>query len=87
MAVAQPGIARSSWSVPMQMYQATCKAGLFSSIFWEQGFDKVRESSGTLELFEQFDVQLWKWRYLLVSMVILDQNMLVLAYMYIINYN
>jgi len=33
-------------------------SGLFSSIFWEQGFDKVRESSRTLELFEQFDVQL-----------------------------
>jgi len=35
-------------------------AGLFSSIFWEQGFDKVCESSRTLELFEQFDVQFRK---------------------------
>jgi hypothetical protein len=40
---------------------------LFRSIFWEQGFDKVRKSSRTLELFEQFDVQFWKWRILLVS--------------------
>jgi hypothetical protein len=32
---------------------------LFSSSFWEQGFDKVRESSRTLELFEWFDVQFW----------------------------
>jgi hypothetical protein len=31
--------------------------GLFGSIFGEQGFDKVRGSSRTLELFEQFDVQ------------------------------
>jgi hypothetical protein len=29
-------------------------------VFWEQGFDKVRESSRTLELFEGFDVQFWK---------------------------
>jgi len=33
------------------------RSGLFSSFFWEQGFDKVRESSRTLELFEGFDVQ------------------------------
>ena len=33
---------------------------LFSSFFWEQGFDKVRESSRTLELFEGFDVQFWE---------------------------
>ena len=57
-------------------------SGLFSSFFWEQGFDKVRESSRTLELFEQFNVQFWKWRTLLVPMVILFQNMLVLYYMY-----
>ena len=63
--------------------------GLFSSIFWEQGFDKVRESSRTLKVFEQFDVQFRKWKILLVSMVSLVQNMLVLSYMcvyvYIIN--
>jgi len=40
--------------------------GLLSSFFWEQGFDKVCESSRTLELFEQFDVQFRKWRILLV---------------------
>ena len=34
--------------------------GLFSSICWEQGFDKARESSRTLELFEGFDVQFWE---------------------------
>jgi hypothetical protein len=33
---------------------------LFSSFFWEQGFDKVCESSKTLELFEGFDVQFWE---------------------------
>ena len=60
---------------------------MFSSISWEQGFDKVRESSRTLELFEQFNVQFRKWRILLVSMVILVQNMLVLFYMYIMYYN
>jgi hypothetical protein len=32
--------------------------GLFSSLFWEQGFDKVRESSRTLELSEGFNVHL-----------------------------
>ena len=37
-----------------------CKAGLFSSFVWEQGFVKVRESSRTLELFEGFDVQSWE---------------------------
>jgi hypothetical protein len=58
--------------------------GLLSSIFWEQGFNKVPESSRTLELFEQFDLQFRKWRTLLVSMVLLVQNMLVLSYMYII---
>ena len=31
--------------------------GLFSSFIWEQGFNKIRESSRTLELFEGFDVQ------------------------------
>ena len=61
-------------------------SGLFSSTFWEQEFDKVRKSSRTVKLFEQFDVQFRKWRILLVSMVILDQNMLVLAYMCIIYY-
>ena len=35
-------------------------SGLFSSFFGEQGFDKVRESSRTLELFEGFDVQFWE---------------------------
>jgi hypothetical protein len=60
--------------------------GLFSLIFWEQGFDKVCESSRTLELFKQFDVQFRKWRILLVFMVILVQNMLVLSNMYIIYY-
>jgi hypothetical protein len=49
--------------------------------------DKVRESSRTLKLFEQFDVQFRKWRISLVSIVILVQNMLVLSYMYIIYYN
>ena len=43
---------------------------LFSLFCWEQGFDNVRESSRTLKLFAQFDVQFWKWRILLVSMVI-----------------
>ena len=52
------------------------KPGLSSSIFWEQGFDEVCESSRTLKLFVQFDEQFWKWRILLVSMVILVQNML-----------
>jgi len=42
-------------------------AGLFSSIIWEQGFNKIRESSRILELLEQFDVQFQKWRVLLVS--------------------
>jgi hypothetical protein len=54
-------------------------AGLFSSNTWEQGFDKVCESSRTLELFEQFDVQCQKWRILLVSEVILVQNLLELS--------
>jgi hypothetical protein len=50
----------------------------FSSFFWEQGFDdKVCESSRTLELFEQFDVQFRKWRTLPVSVVILVHKMLV----------
>ena len=35
-------------------------AGLFSSFFWEQEFDKVCESSRTLELFEGFNVQFWE---------------------------
>jgi len=61
--------------------------GLFSSICWEQGFDKARESYRTLKLFEQFDVQFRKWMILLVSMVILVQNMLVLLYLYIIYCN
>jgi len=60
---------------------------LFSSIFWEQGFDKVRESSRILKLFEQFDVQFRKWRILLVFTVILVQSMLVLSYMYMIYYD
>jgi hypothetical protein len=29
-------------------------------IFWEQGFNKVCESSVTLKLFEGFDVQFWE---------------------------
>jgi len=33
---------------------------LFNSFFGEQGFDKVRESSRTLKLFESFDVQFWE---------------------------
>jgi hypothetical protein len=43
----------------MQQQQKTdCQiAGLFSSFYWKQGFDKVRERSRTLEQFEQFDVQ------------------------------
>jgi len=49
---------------------------LSSSFFWEQGFDKVRENYKALKLFEQFDVQFRKWRVLLVSVVILVQNML-----------
>ena len=48
-------------------FVCVCFAGLFSSTFWEQGFDKVRESSRTLELFEQFDVQFQKWRICLFS--------------------
>jgi hypothetical protein len=55
--------------------------------FLEARVDKFCESSRTLELFEQFDVQFRKWRILLVCMVILIQNMLVLSYMYIIYYN
>jgi hypothetical protein len=55
--------------------------------FWEQGFDKVRESSRTLKLFEQFDVQSQNWRILLVPMVILVQNILVLSYMYKMYHN
>ena len=31
-----------------------------SSFFWEQGFDKVRESSRYLEMFEGCDVQFWE---------------------------
>ena len=42
------------------MYGVKVVAGLFGSFFWEQGFDKVRESSRTLELFEGFDVQFWE---------------------------
>ena len=38
----------------------TCKAGLFSSFFWEQGFDKFCERSKTLELFEGFKEQFWE---------------------------
>ena len=38
--------------------QTVFKAGLFGSFFWEQGFDKIRESSRTLELFEGFDMQI-----------------------------
>jgi hypothetical protein len=34
--------------------------GLFSSFIWEQGFNKIRESSRTLELFERFYVQFWE---------------------------
>jgi hypothetical protein len=33
-------------------------SGLFSSFFGEQGSDKVRLSSRTLKLLEQFDVQI-----------------------------
>jgi hypothetical protein len=33
---------------------------LFSTFFWELGFNKVRESSRTLKLFEGFDVQFWE---------------------------
>ena len=62
----------------------TYTPGLFSSFFWEQEFDEVRESFRTLEL---FDVQIWKWRILLVSMVIRFKNMLVLYYMCILFYN
>jgi hypothetical protein len=51
-------------------------SGLFSSIFWEQVFIEVRESSRTLKLFEQFDVQFRKWKILLIPVVILVQNML-----------
>jgi len=53
-------------------------AGLFGS-FLEQGLDKVRKSSEILELFEQFDVQSRRWRILLVSVVILVQNILILS--------
>jgi hypothetical protein len=70
--------------VPISGYDIS---GLFSSIFWEQGFDKVRESSRILKLFEQFDVQFRKWRILLVFTVILVQSMLVLSYMYMIYYD
>jgi hypothetical protein len=34
--------------------------GLFSSLFWEQGFDKVREGDRTLKLFKGFDVRFWE---------------------------
>ena len=59
--------------VPISGYDIS---GLFSSIFWEQGFDKVHESSRTLEL---FDVQFRKWRILLVSEVIFVLNMFELS--------
>ena len=36
------------------------RAGLFSSLFWEQRFDKVSECSRVLELFEGFDVEFWE---------------------------
>jgi hypothetical protein len=52
---------------------------LFSSFLREQRFSEVRENSRTLELFEQLDVHFRKWRILLVSVVILVQNMLVLS--------
>jgi len=45
-------------------------------MFWEQGFNKVRESSRTLKLFEQFDVQLRKWRILLVPVATICLNCL-----------
>jgi hypothetical protein len=48
-------------------------------------FETVCESSRTLKLFEQFDVQSRKWRTLLVSVVILVQNMLVLYICNIVN--
>jgi hypothetical protein len=45
--------------------------------FLKEEFDKVGSSYKILELFEQFDVQFWKWKVLLVSVVVLVQNMLV----------
>jgi len=36
------------------------ESGSSSSFFWEQGFDKVCESSRTLELFKGFDVRIWE---------------------------
>jgi hypothetical protein len=60
----------------VRFFEGLVLAGLFSSIFREQGFDKVREIYRILSLFEQFDVQFWKGRKLLVSVVILVQNML-----------
>jgi hypothetical protein len=48
-------------------------------VFWGATFDKAREGSRALELFEQFDVQFQKWRNLLVSVGILVQNMLLLS--------
>jgi len=38
---------------------------IYQFVFWEQGFNKVREGSKILELFEQLNVQIRKWRILL----------------------
>jgi hypothetical protein len=56
--------------------EVLCLSGSFSSILTEQGFEKVCASSITLKRFKQFDEQLRKWS-LLVSVIILVQNMLV----------
>jgi hypothetical protein len=54
-------------------------SGLFRSFFGDHGFEKVRESTRTLELFEHFDVQFQKWWILLVFVGILVQIMLVFS--------
>jgi len=46
-----------TWQNPGKIYR---NLGLFSLFCWEQGFDKVCESSRTLKLFEGFDVSFWE---------------------------
>jgi hypothetical protein len=51
---------------PLQIYSRLYQGahrlfpGLFSSYFWEQGLDEVRESFRILKLFEGFNVQFWE---------------------------
>jgi hypothetical protein len=56
--------ASASSSAPTTYTQTQCTSCRSNEreqqFFWEQGFDKFRESSGTLEPFEGFDVQIWE---------------------------